>query len=95
MLNSMSSSQYAEWQDFLSEEPLLNGKLFDRQIAQLSAMYYNRHRPESADSLDVSDFCLLNSNRAKPQSAEQIFQMMQGVQIVQNSRPDLHVEGEC
>jgi hypothetical protein len=91
----MSSSMYAEWQDFLMDEPALTGQLFDRQMAQLSAMYYNRHRPQSADSLDMTEFCMLAANRPPPQTAEQMFQMMKGVKSVQNSRPDLHAEGEC
>lgn len=97
MLNTMSSSQFAEWQDFLAEEPLLDGRLFDRQIAQFASMYYNRHRPQSSSSVDMTDFCMLATNRQslKPQSAEQMYQMMKGVQIVQNSRSDLYAEGEC
>lgn len=77
------------------DEPVLSGSLFDRQMAQISAMYYNRHRPQSADSLDMAEFCMLAANRPPPQTAEQMFQMMKGVKSVQDIRSDLYAEGEC
>lgn len=95
MLNSMSSSQYVEWQNFLAEEPQLSATLVDRHFAQMLSMYYNRHRASSAETLDAADFCLLSINRPEPQSAEQMYKLMQGIQSVQNSRSDFQAQSEC
>jgi hypothetical protein len=84
-LNEMSSSQLAEWLDYIEVNPPMTARLVDSHMSQLLSMFYNNKRSNGAQSLTAADFSLLKKLPEREQSPEDMYQLMKGMQSVQQN----------
>jgi len=83
MLQGISASQFGEWLQYLDIETPMTAQIFDRHMSQLLSMFYNNKKPANAQNLSPADFRLLGRKQVVEQTPEQMYQMMKGIQSVQ------------
>ncbi|MDF3127395.1 phage tail assembly protein T [Rheinheimera sp. 1928-s] len=85
MLSQLSASQFSEWQQYFEIETPITAQIFDRHMSQLISMYYNNNRSSNAQSLSPADFRLFDRHKVIEQTPEEMYQMMKGIQSVQQN----------